>query len=173
MFPLNATVPFPLNATRSRTCANNHRKIIPASTRISRTWWTTCSCRKTGSTRYKTTSAPASDTSTQPHHHHEFGSTFPPVPSPEDQSQLGTPHTTKVGHTFPLVTLGFETCAINLSLNTVQKKRLFFPFFEFPREYPRDRQGGDCPGGPRPGPTLARGSGPRESAVYPPKHKCL
>ena len=54
------------------------------------------------STKYETTSAQASDTSTQPHHH-EFGSTFPPVPSSEDQSQLGTPHTTKVGHTFPLV----------------------------------------------------------------------
>ena len=40
----------------------------------------------------------------------------------------------------------------------------FFPFFEFPREYPRD-----CPGGPRPCPSLGLGSGPRESAVYPPK----
>ena len=29
--------------------------------------------------------------------------------------------------------------------------------------------GGDFPGGPRPGPSLARGSGPRESAVDPPK----
>ena len=43
----------------------------------------------------------------------------------------GTPHTTKVGHTFPLVTLGFMTCAINPSLNTVPKKHafMFFPFF--------------------------------------------
>ena len=42
------------------------------------------------------------------------------------KQMIGTPHTTKVGHTFPLVTLGFETCTINLSLNTVPKKRLFF-----------------------------------------------
>ena len=79
---------------------------------------------------------------------------------------IGTPHTTKVGHTFPLVTLGFMTCTINPSLTPVPKnmRLFFFPFFEFPREYPRD-----CPGGPRPCPSLGLGSGPRESAVYPPK----
>ena len=117
----------------SSTCANNHHTIIPAPTRISRMWWTTCSCRKTGSTRYKTTSAPASDTSTQQHHHHhhEFGSTFPLVPSPEDQSKLRTPHTRRFGHTFPFVNLGLSRNRINLSLKPVPKKnvRLLFLFF--------------------------------------------
>ena len=155
--PKSGDLPLPWASYKapSSTCANNHRTIIPAPTRISRTWWTTCSCRKTGSTRYETTSAPASDTSTQPHHHHhEFGSTCPPVPSSEDQSQLGTPHTRRVGHTFPLVKLGFK--CNKPELKPVPKNVYFFPFFEFPREYPRD-----CPGGPRPSPSLGLGSGPR------------
>ena len=45
------------------------------------------------------------------------------------KQMIGTPHTTKVGHTFPLVTLGFMTCAINLSLTPVPKKTFIFFFF--------------------------------------------
>ena len=49
-----------------------------------------------------------------------------------EKQMVGTPHTTKVGHTFPLVTLVFMTCAINLSLKPVLKKAfIFFIFLNF------------------------------------------
>ena len=50
---------------------------------------------------------------------------------------------------------------------------IIFIIFEFPRESLRDHRGETFRGGPRPGSSLARGSGPRESAVFPQKLKLM
>ena len=81
---------------------------------------------------------------------------------------LGTPHSTKVGHTFPLVTLGFMTCAINLSLKLVPKNVLIIFFFNSlgnTHVTPGERLSGGTSTLPHPR-VRVRAQG---NAVYPPK----
>ena len=80
---------------------------------------------------------------------------------------IGTPHTRRVGHTFPLVNVRvrdnkteFETC---------EKMCLFF--FLFLNSLGNHHV--TAQGGPRPDHSLALGVRAKENTVYPPKPKCL
>ena len=57
------------------------------------------------------------------------------------ENHVGTPHTTKVGRTFPIVKLRFKCNKPQFEPCAKKTCVYFFYFFEFPRESSRDHLG--------------------------------